>query len=385
MDILIVGNGFDLAHGLKTSYKDFLEYCEEQNSKRIIGLINYGTSFIDNIWLRHFITKKQELGNTWIDLEQEIYNVIQVVNNIINDMSDGNINVIFPMEFSFQKDILYFDFNKIIQYFKTTRRTYNVAKKGYQAFETNDFSSLYFYIGDYGGLINFLYDQLREFTKVFESYLRENVLLKLSNQSNYQLSLQAIGVQPQNKEVYLLSFNYTDTCEKLYKQKFNTYCNSEIKPIYIHGKVCDNEKCNLILGTHSFDNKQIPSNLNMIPVIFNVFKKHNQRHRYGTIEAYQDFLKILTDKRRVIKPVFHVIGHSLDKTDHNILKHVFLANKNAVINIYFHNEEAQERLINNITDIIGEDEVMTKVRLIYQHDKERGILIPKNSQVAQSI
>lgn len=103
MDILIVGNGFDLAHGLKTSYKDFLEYCEEQNSKRIIGLINYGTSFIDNIWLRHFITKKQELGNTWIDLEQEIYNVIQVVNNIINDMSDGNINVIFPMEFSFQK------------------------------------------------------------------------------------------------------------------------------------------------------------------------------------------------------------------------------------------------------------------------------------------
>lgn len=56
-----------------------------------------------------------------------------------------------------------------------------------------------------------------------------------------------------------------------------------------------------------------------------------------------------------------------------------------MINIYYHNEEAQERLINNITDIIGEDEVMTKGQLIYQHDKERGILIPQNSQVAQSI
>lgn len=56
-----------------------------------------------------------------------------------------------------------------------------------------------------------------------------------------------------------------------------------------------------------------------------------------------------------------------------------------MINIYYHNEEAQERLINNITDIIGEDEVMTKVQLRYQHDKERGILIPQNSQVAQSI
>ena len=28
MDILILGNGFDLAHGLKTKYSDFLDYCE---------------------------------------------------------------------------------------------------------------------------------------------------------------------------------------------------------------------------------------------------------------------------------------------------------------------------------------------------------------------
>lgn len=34
---------------------------------------------------------------------------------------------------------------------------------------------------------------------------------------------------------------------------------------------------------------------------------------------------------------------------------------------------------------IGEEGVMTKVQLIYQHDKERGILISKNSQVAQII
>ena len=30
MDILILGNGFDLAHGLKTKYSDFLEYCKEK-------------------------------------------------------------------------------------------------------------------------------------------------------------------------------------------------------------------------------------------------------------------------------------------------------------------------------------------------------------------
>ena len=28
MKILVIGNGFDLAHGLPTSYKDFLEFCK---------------------------------------------------------------------------------------------------------------------------------------------------------------------------------------------------------------------------------------------------------------------------------------------------------------------------------------------------------------------
>ena len=35
MQILILGNGFDLAHGLKTTYLDFLNYCIENNSKRL--------------------------------------------------------------------------------------------------------------------------------------------------------------------------------------------------------------------------------------------------------------------------------------------------------------------------------------------------------------
>lgn len=32
MDILILGNGFDLAHDLETRYGDFLEYCKKKYS-----------------------------------------------------------------------------------------------------------------------------------------------------------------------------------------------------------------------------------------------------------------------------------------------------------------------------------------------------------------
>ena len=42
--------------------------------------------------------------------------------------------------------------------------------------------------------------------------------------------------------------------------------------------------------------------------------------------------------------------------------------------MYYHDEEAHFRLINNITDIIGEEAVMARVRFIDQHDPERGIL-----------
>lgn len=362
MNILVIGNGFDLAHNLKTTYKDFLEYCIIKNNKRLLMAINYGTTFIDNIWLRHFITKQQELGDTWIDLENEIFDVIQTVNKTIFELSDGELLNVFPLIFSIQKDILKFNFNNIKNHLKKINKKYNTRQKKYINIKTDDFSSLYFFIESYTGLINFLYDQLRVFTKEFENYLINDVCSNLNNESKYLLHPKIDG------ELYVLSFNYTDTCERLYQPIGNTSRNLWIKSVYVHGRICkDKNNCNLVLGTHSFNNSTIP-------IGFNIFKKHNQRHKYGTIEAYQDFLKKLTDSEKYITPVFHVMGHSLDKTDHNILKHVLLINKNSIIKVYYHNEEAQERMINNISEIIGEEEVMTRVQFIYQHDEKRGIL-----------
>lgn len=365
LDIIVIGNGFDLAHDLKTTYKDFLEYCIARNSERLPMAVHYGTTFIDNIWLRHFIGRSQELGNTWIDLEKEIFNAIQTISKDIYNLSNGEIDCIFPIIFSVQKDIIDFSFNNIRNYFETARINYETNGKEYVNVETNDFSKLFTYIRNYHGFIAFLYDKLREFTKEFENYLINNVLSKLSEQSRYQLSLQSIDVLRGTYPLNILSFNYTNTFEKLYNGLYTDYGTLRVASFYIHGQISSSKECRLVLGTYSFEN-------NNIPVEFNIFKKHNQRHKYGTVEAYQELLKKLNDPK--VKPIFHVIGHSLDETDHSILKHVFLTNKNAVINIYYHNEEAQERLINNITEIIGEEEVMTKVRLIYQHDEKRGIL-----------
>lgn len=370
MNILILGNGFDIAHGLKTKYIDFLQYCIEKNAKRIIPIVNYSTTFIDNIWLRHFITTCNSYGKNWIDLEEEINRVVLSLNKTTINLSNGEIEQIFPLMFWIKKDVPYFDFNKINDNLEYCRYKYETGDAKYVLVEKNDFSHLYFYIENQTGFINFIYDQLRNFVELFEKYLNEQIMANLNKESDFLLSLQSIGVKKGDNNIYILSFNYTNTCEVLYKNKFNTHCNiDKIHPIYVHGKInkTNNSKCNLVLGTSGFNN---------IPVIYNLFKKHNQRHKYKTVEQYQELLKLIAKSKTT--PFFHIIGHSLDKSDHNILKHILLSNKESIINVYYHDDESQERYINNITDIIGEEEVMSKVRFIHQHDDERSILKPKN-------
>ncbi len=58
-----------------------------------------------------------------------------------------------------------------------------------------------------------------------------------------------------------------DTKIKPLQDGSNTYCNLRIKPIYVHGQVCNSDNCNLILGTHGFDNKRTSSNQTLFLLI----------------------------------------------------------------------------------------------------------------------
>jgi len=59
MKIIIIGNGFDLSLGLKTSYKDFIK------SDYFTSLRNQDNS------LAIYLNKKQEINN-WVDIEKEL-------------------------------------------------------------------------------------------------------------------------------------------------------------------------------------------------------------------------------------------------------------------------------------------------------------------------
>lgn len=52
MNILIIGNGFDLAHGLPTKYDNFLDFCDKERKiysfREDVSLNDYKRDNIDN-------------------------------------------------------------------------------------------------------------------------------------------------------------------------------------------------------------------------------------------------------------------------------------------------------------------------------------------------
>lgn len=349
MDILILGNGFDLAHKLDTKYNDFLKYCQEKYSSiNSVGTDHSNNFLYNNVWAKHFLNKTLA-GDKWIDLENEIYNVIRKLCELPYFKNGIWYERYEDIVFLISKEYRKFNFDEAQKYFRGPENFYNTR------------NCYYVTIKDF---VNFLYSQLRDFVKEFEKYLVEEENRKIKNTPKFNLRVNSDCVS-------LLNFNYTDTCEQLYKINFNhSSCGIKTKAVYVHGKINNGDKCNMVLGTHSFDNEQIP-------VEFNIFKKHHQRHKYGTIEPYQELLNELKYPKKIYVPTFHTIGHSLDKTDHNILKHILLAKEKSIINIYYHDEDALARMQSNIDLIIGEEEVMAKVRFINQYDSKRGILIPQ--------
>lgn len=387
MDILIIGNGFDLAHGLETSYCDFLNFYQNPEFKEYAEKLPiYNKCLQTNLWMKHFINTQANIkGKNWIDLEQEIFDVIKILNDLsLNiSLSDTFGYFIYSVELNGKN----FQFNNIKTLIKKRNTEHYelfqeidpaiVKEKGYSVILKEPYDDVFcVYVQNFEAFVNFLYDQLREFTEAFQEYIKIYALIQLPI-SPYKLILKNYDEKRDTGSLFVLNFNYTNICEKLYKG--NSYCRGfEIKTIHLHGNIDNPETCNLVLGSKTFKDFQT----NIHPA-YNVFQKHNQRHKYATIENFQDFyLKILSKTSANV--YFHVIGHSLDESDLRILKLIFNAKQDSIIYIYYHDEEVHQKLINNITQIITEDEVTARVRFIKQHDQERGILDKINGPISVS-
>lgn len=389
MNMLIIGNGFDLAHGLPTSYKDFLKFVNLANAileddlatitkietsdgnddKEIIKTKNFKDFIIflknksdfkyieeihklsyDNLWFNYFNDFKSK-HNTWIDFESEISKVVQILETVKINKDTAIIykNDTFEVHFGIKEIIKPFKYKKIIV-------------KKYK--DENDKNA---YIADtesYLSFIDKLLEDLNRLIRCLEIYL-----------SSYINSLDIKTTIPEICELYnidyVLSFNYTDTFEKLYGKAKNISYN------YIHGKANlknNVENCQLILGIDDYLDDERSSKY----TDFIQYKKYFQRVYKETGCEYSDWLKKINKDISDEKELnVYIFGHSLDATDKDIFKEI-LTNEFVKVHIYYHNKNSLGEKIANLVKIISKEKLIE-----YTSGKKRKINFIKQIEVKE--
>lgn len=340
MSILIIGNGFDLAHHLPTQYSDFLDFvkaCKGPDE-------NIYSSFIDEIketneplyseiqelinsnrLLEYFLSIYQERCKEgkkgWIDFESEISVIVQTLDEAKQDIE-----------------------KKYSVTTKPAKLEQGIAKCISSFIKSNisEYEPQYF---DHQASI--ILDALTQLTRLLEIYLYEYVEKK---KYNYRLpDLHELEID------HVLSFNYTDTYKKIYDPE------GKVQYCYIHGKTQegDIETCNLVLGI----NEYLPPERKDADNQFIWFKKFYQRIYKKTGSEYLDWISQfenfneLYKKAKPLHTDIYVYGHSLDVTDKDVLSRLFLM-ENTTTHIFYHNRESMAKQISNLVKVIGEDNLI---------------------------
>lgn len=396
MNILVIGNGFDLAHGLPTKYTDFLEFInviKQALDKGELSKIDWGntdtevinllihnkgnvqknffshkkdweTLLNDNIWIDYFSQNPMYQKENWIDFESEISNVIESIDNDMQIHIQG-ISCLDDKVANFSNAYLNEKYKEHIGI--------NCSTNKYLTGMDNGIS--------YRDIRNKLYNDLNKLIRLFEIYLTEYV--------------EKIEIQKKSPDIdaleidHVLSFNYTNTYEKVYGK------SKHVEYDYIHGEAdIDNtiESNNMVLGIDEF----LPDDRRNKDIEFIVFKKYYQRIQKQTGCKYKmwvdnirkDYVQYLkkqeeADRReytyisdsmqRMMNSLavsaikeeeyaihnLYIFGHSLDITDKDILCDLIL-NDNVHTTIFYLNKDVMGQQIANLVKVIGQDELIRR-------------------------
>ena len=354
--ILIVGNGFDLAHNLRTRYSDVLEvfknwksfYGSYRNRKTDTEFVekiadntqnaleSYDSKNLEkldkliekNSWIAYYSGCRAEL-DLWIDFERELVPVLDIFDFILS----ADIN--------FEDGSIKFERNSFFKFNCFFSRYFTILNN--KIFVRNDYID-----SNYGlkkkKLLRDLKNEFLEFIEALEIYFYEFV----EKASDVHPISQISKIEPD----YIISFNYTHT------EKYYGIDNVH----HIHGVIRDNLDRginNMVLGVNDYDNKD-----------FIYFVKYFQRIQKHCGVDYKYFINepcIFKSSDEFDKEYndyeLYIYGHSLDETDKDVLKFAigdfddenkFQMKARKVVIYYYDQQDFELKVINLIT-LFGRD------------------------------
>ncbi|MDG1476460.1 MAG: AbiH family protein [Vicingaceae bacterium] len=315
--LIIIGNGFDLAHGYKTGYqhflfhilfKELLVFRDELKSKTHDQKKAKHYFYFEAIKNQtYYLGISNAISELEDKLEKEEYNEFEELKKFINS-NQGYFRIMIVSSLISK---LYSDLS--IKNWVDVEETYYTLLKSFEKNKTG----LTFRDGDLKQ-IEMLNKDLSFLTKELEKYLKVAV-----ERPSFIEDMENIFKKDAYAETKILNFNYTDTYVQ-YLEGLNS-----IKRIDIHGQL--NSGSNPIIFGVGDENHSLYSRIveaNVDEMLINVKSlKYLETYNYEKLKFELGQGEFIID----------VIGHSCGISDRTLLKEVFTHGDCNNINIYHHN------------------------------------------------
>lgn len=331
--IFIIGNGFDLAHGLATSYKDFIDFLIKDEIVKFINDIQQ-KKFIEFYHLTHeyfgeIVIPENCINDSWqadektINKDEFTRYLYEVNNSVLNDSIHTLKTYFIPPKYynTFINQVLDLDnplWGKIeLQYFEELNNLFNQFKINFK--NPIKRHEVLAYISVLNESLDYIKVKLCSYLKKVESnnehVYRESTLEDLIIEPLNKKTLQNCQKIKESIELELngflfLNFNYLDTFRYLLNKK-SVLEKSEI--INIHGDIDNIEDVIFGFGDENTEEYKAIENSE------DVFLENIKSFKYLSNDNYDKLINYLYGDYYEV----YLLGHSCSVTDRVLLKKVF--------------------------------------------------------------
>lgn len=310
-DLYLIGNGFDLAHGLKTSYNDFLLW--------------YLNDFLENLWQRdHFedeLMKIDRMGSRY-----RVPSDFESISKLLNWLEEYNYKRKPHVDFferiikNYSKykwvDIEYEYYMALIEIYRDMEKS-NVIRSDFHFSRVKP--------------LNDCFEAIKK--KLVEYLMRIEISSKQENRRIESILLEGTGAEGKEKgEKLFVNFNYTRTLELYTSRNFPTKNNL----INIHGELVNSSNPIIFgYGDEMDPHYEMIENLNN-----NEFLKNIKSFGYFRTDNYQHVLKFIDGKYNPF--TVKILGHSCGLSDRILLNTIFEHPNCKAIKIYYYEKSEME-------------------------------------------
>ncbi len=305
-EIIIIGNGFDLAHTLETKYSDFILWYLNKAIKSLTqdgiyddDLINFSTK------IRYNFPPLEEI----IDFKNILYK------DIVRSYKKGD----------FLKKIIEQGINK--RWVDIESFYYKELVSIYRTIEETNFRSDYFTKAiaktrDLNSTLDIMKLKLIDYLDA----INQNLDSFYNKDMHDLIRTFLLDGNSEQNECLFLNFNYTKTLE-LYVQR-----TDKILINYIHGDLRDNLSDNIIFGYGDEQDLFYPK---LERLNENEFLKNFKSFRYFKNEKYQNFMSFINDEPFNVR----IFGHSCGLSDKILFSTIFEHSNCVKIYPYYYEKE----------------------------------------------